>query len=89
VDDEVHQLLKHFGCTEPLRHLGQEIEAHARGDWAAANAQFRTFLGSLFDEVARVCAGDAKTAGLTSENRRRLLAEIGFLGEIQTIVLTY
>jgi hypothetical protein len=67
--------------AEPLGHLGQGIEAHARGDWAAANAQFRTFLESLFDEIARVCAGDAKTAGLTSENRRRLLAEMGFLAE--------
>jgi hypothetical protein len=27
------------------------------------------------------CEGEAKTAGLTSENRRRLLADIGFLKE--------
>jgi hypothetical protein len=52
VDDEVHVLLKHFGFSEPLGHLGQGIEAHARGDWAAANAQFRTFLEGLFDAIA-------------------------------------
>ena len=78
-DDEVHQLLKHFGFAETLAHLGQGIEAHGRGDWAAANAQFRTFLESLFDEIARQCAGPDKTGALTSENRRQLLATIGFL----------
>jgi len=81
VDDEVHQLLKHFRFTEALGHFDQGIEAHARGDWAAANDQFRTFLEGLFDAIARHCEGDAKTASLTSENRRRLLADIGFLSE--------
>lgn len=81
VDDEVHELLKHFGFSEPLGHLGQGIEAHARGDWAAANAQFRTFLEGLFDDIARHCEGADKTAHLTSENRRALLAKINFLAE--------
>lgn len=79
VDDEVHQLLKHFGFSEPLGHLDQGIEAHTRGDWAAANAQFRTFLEGLFDDIAQHCEGADKTAALTSENRRQLLATIGFL----------
>lgn len=81
VDDEVHQLLKHFGFVEPLGHLGQGIEAHVRGDWAAANAKFRTFLEGLFDDIARHCEGATKTDSLTSENRRRLLASIKFLAE--------
>jgi hypothetical protein len=81
VDDEVHQLLKHFEFTTPLGHLGQGIEAHTRGDWAAANAQLRTFLESLFDDIARNIEGSEKTAPLTSENRRALLAKIGFLAE--------
>ena len=81
VDDEVHQLLKHFKFIEPLGHLDQGIEAHARGDWAAANAQFRTFLEGLFDDIAEACEGSAKTAALTSENRRQLLRQIGFLAE--------
>ncbi|MCS3765557.1 MULTISPECIES: hypothetical protein [Bradyrhizobium] len=81
VDDEVHQLLKHFSFVEPLGHLDQGIEAHARGDWAAANAQFRTFLEGLFDEIARYCDGADKTDVLTSENRRALLAKIGFLAK--------
>ncbi|MBS0248405.1 MAG: hypothetical protein JSR61_17455 [Proteobacteria bacterium] len=81
IDDEVHQLLKHFAFQEPLGHLGQGIEAHARGDWAAANAQFRTFLESLFDDIARYCEGSDKTDALNSEGRRQLLAKIGFLAE--------
>ena len=81
VDDEVHQLLKHFGFFEPLGHLDQGIEAHTRGDWAAANAQFRTFLEGLFDDIARHCEGADKTAALSSENHRQRLAKIGFLAE--------
>ena len=80
VDDEVHELLKHFGFSESLGHLGQGIEAHARGDWAAANAQFRTFLEGLFDAIALHKGGD-KSAQPSSENRRAWLAKIGYLAE--------
>jgi hypothetical protein len=52
VDDEVHELLKHFAFSESRGHLDQGIETHARGDWAAANAQFRTFLEGLLDAIA-------------------------------------
>jgi hypothetical protein len=80
VDDEVHELLKHFGLSESLGHLGQGIEAHARGDWAAANAQFRTFLEGLFDAIA-FHEGADRSAQPTSENRRAWLAKIGYLAE--------
>lgn len=78
-DDEVRQLLKHFGFATPLGHLEQAIEAHTRADWAAANGQLRTFLESLFDEfAARV--NPARAAQLaSSENRRAMLAADGFL----------
>lgn len=78
-DDEVHQLLKTFRFETPLGHLGQAIEAHTRGDWAAANSQLRTFMESLFDDIAHNVR-PAEAAQLpTSENRRALLAEVGFL----------
>lgn len=78
-DDEVHQLLKHFGFATPLGHLDQAIEAYTRGDWAACNSQLRTFLESLYDEIAcRVKPAEAPQLA-SSENRRRLLADIGFL----------
>jgi hypothetical protein len=80
VDDEVHELLKHFGFLEPLGHLSQGIEAHARGDWAAANAQFRTFLEGLFDAIA-FHEGADRSAQPTSENHRAFLAKMGYLAE--------
>lgn len=51
-DDEVHLLLDRFGLLVPRGHLDQGITAHVRGQWAAANAQFRTFIESLLDEIA-------------------------------------
>lgn len=80
VDNEVHELLKHFGFSEPLGHLSQGIEAHARGDWAAANAQFRTFIEGLFDAIAFHEGADRATQP-TSENRRAWLAKLGYLSE--------
>ncbi|HTR34990.1 MAG TPA: hypothetical protein VMH80_03760 [Bryobacteraceae bacterium] len=59
-DDEVHALLDRYGFAVSRGHLDQGIAAHARGDWAAANAQFRPFIESLFDAIAeRLAAGAA------------------------------
>lgn len=77
-DDEVHQLLKRFGFTTPLGHLNQAIEAHTRGDWAAANAQARTFFESILDAIANHLRPE-QASQLSSENRRALLSEIKFL----------
>jgi len=55
-DDEVHMLLDAFGFATPKGHLDQGIAAHVRGDWAAANAQFRPFVESLFDSMAQLLA---------------------------------
>lgn len=78
-DDEVHELLKLHQFATSKGHLDQAIEAHTRGDWAACNAQLRTFLESLFDELAgRI--DPARAAQLPNpDNRRALLAEHGFL----------
>jgi hypothetical protein len=57
-DDEVHVLLDRFGFGVSRGHLDQGIAAHVRGDWAAANGCFRTFIESLFDSIAeRLAAG--------------------------------
>ena len=58
-DDEVHLLLDRYGFRVPKGHLDQGIAAHARGDWAAANAQFRPFIESLFDCIAEAIAQGA------------------------------
>jgi hypothetical protein len=78
-DDEVHQLLKALQFTTPLGHLDQAVEAHTRGDWAACNSQLRTFLESLFDEIARNVRPQDAAQRPTSENRRALLASVDFL----------
>lgn len=78
-EDEVHQLLKSFQFMTPLRHLDQAVEAHTRGDWAACNSQLRTFLESLFDDIARNIRPQEAAQRPTYENRRALLADIGFL----------
>lgn len=78
-DDEVHRLLKSFGFATPLGHLDQAIEAHTRGDWAACNSQLRTFFESLFDDIARNVRPEEAAQRPSSENRRALLADIGFL----------
>ncbi|MCW2338170.1 hypothetical protein M2337_002403 [Sphingobium sp. B2D3A] len=78
-DSEVHELLKQYQFQVPKGHLDQAIEAHTRGDWAACNAQLRTFLESLFDQLAHRIAPAKAAALASSENRRALLASEGFL----------
>lgn len=77
-DDEVRQLLKEFDFSTSLGHLTQAIDNHTQGKWAAGNGQLRTFLESLFDSIA-IHLRSTEASQLTSENRRSLLAQIGFL----------
>jgi hypothetical protein len=74
-----HQLPKTLQFLTPLGHRVQAIEAHTRGNWAAANSQLRTFLESPFDDIARKVSPTEAAQRPTSENRRALLAQIGFL----------
>lgn len=79
-DDEVHELLRTLGFPVSEGHLTQAIDAHARGDWAAANSQIRTFLESLLDEIAIRLNLDPN-ANLTSENRRSALAQANYISQ--------
>ena len=78
-DDEVRRLLRQLGFQLPAGHLDQAIEAHTRGDWAAANAQLRTFFESLFEAIAFAVDHAAASSCANSENRRAMLAAKGFL----------
>jgi hypothetical protein len=60
-----------------LGHLDQALDGHARGKWATANSQLRTFLEGMLDEIAQRL--DPATKSQTSENRRTRLAVLGFL----------
>jgi hypothetical protein len=58
-DDEVHGRLDMHGFGVAKGHLDQGIAAHARGEWAGANAQFRSFIESLYDSISERLAGGA------------------------------
>jgi hypothetical protein len=75
-DDEVHILLDRHKLVTSKGHLDQGIRAHSEGDWAAANSQFRTFLESLFDEIALRVDSRNAPGTKTGETRRQLLANL-------------
>lgn len=73
-NDDVHMLLQQHGFIVPLGHLTQAINAHSRGEWAAANGQLRTFLEGLLDQVAERLVPERASATQTGHHRRTLLA---------------
>jgi hypothetical protein len=74
--DEVDALLEQHRFTTAKGHLDQARSAHGRGEWAGANAQIRTFMDSLFDEIAeRLDPARATRAG-TGQPRRTILASM-------------
>jgi hypothetical protein len=83
-DNEVHALLDRYGFTISKGHLDQGIAAHGRGDWAAANSQFRPFIESLFDSIAEYLAagaavpppGNQRRIWLANRNPPFFLAEL-------------
>lgn len=77
-DDEVHELLRLLEFGRSAGHLNQALEAHGRGHWAAANSQFRAFLESVVEAVAR-SVGVAGAERLTPANRLAALGKAGFL----------
>ncbi|MEE9159390.1 MAG: hypothetical protein V3U60_13530 [Gammaproteobacteria bacterium] len=72
--DELLVLLDNHGFGTARGHLEQAIDAHTRGDWAAANAQLRSFVEELFDRIAEVLSGGHTTSLSTSHERREWLA---------------
>jgi hypothetical protein len=78
VQSEIERLLEKHGLTTPRGHLTEALDAHARGSWAAANSQIRTFLDALLDEIAVKL--DLTAAVMSSgQARRTKLAALGFL----------
>jgi hypothetical protein len=75
---EVERLLDKHGFATPKGHLKQALDAHGRGDWAAANAQIRTFFDALLDEIA-VRLDPAAASLASGQPRRTRLALMGFL----------
>lgn len=73
-NDEVREVLNEYGFKITLGHLEQAIAAHSRGDWAAANAQLRTCMESLLDEIAQLLYPKEVKACKSAHTRQELLA---------------
>jgi hypothetical protein len=77
-EDEIRHLLSRHSFAVAKGHLDQAFAAHIDGHWAAANSQIRSFLDSLFDEIAERI--DPAVACLPSgQQRRSKLSANGFL----------
>ncbi len=76
-EDEVSRILAQPAFQLSRGHLTQALDAHGRGDWAAANSQTRAFYEALLDDFAN--AIDPAMATGSSEARRQRLATEGFL----------
>ncbi len=74
-EDQLIYLLKKFGFGTAIGHYEQAVAAHARGEWAAANAQLRAFVEEFFNKAQEiVCPGHYSS----SKERRNALANAGF-----------
>ncbi len=74
-ENQLNTLLEKFGFATSKGHYEQAVAAHARGEWAAANAQLRTFVEDFFNKTQTiVCPGQ-----YSSSNERKIaLAKAGF-----------
>ena len=75
-ENELNSLLDKFRFTTTKGHIDQAISAHARGNWASANAQLRSFMESLFDSIADNLVGDKTTLPPPGHQRREFLAKL-------------
>ena len=77
-ESELMQLMNKHGLETPKGHLQQALDAHARGNWAGANGQIRTFFDALLDAIAEGVDPSSATLS-TGHPRRAKLASTGFL----------
>jgi hypothetical protein len=76
-EDELVRLLKKYAFVTASGHLDQALDAHGRGNWAAANGQIRSFIESMLDEIAAKL--DSSSSLPSGHARRAKLASLGFL----------
>ncbi len=74
-ENQLISLLEKHGFDIAKGHYEQAVAAHARGEWAAANAQLRTFVEEFFNKTQSIiCPGH-----YSSSNERKIaLAKAGF-----------
>jgi hypothetical protein len=73
--EEIFILLNKYNFDTPLGHLRQAMDAHANGRWASANSQLRTYVESLFNEMAEQIYGKNKLNNMSSHQKREALSK--------------
>lgn len=75
-EDQILSLIDKFGFVVAKGHYEQAISAHARGEWAAANAQLRTFVEDVLGNIQNiVCQDESRTIS----DKLNALASSGFI----------
>ena len=80
VGNELYRLLELYRFLEAKGHLEQAVENHSNANWAAANAQFRTFMESLLTSIANYLIPDRNCTGFG--DAIQWLSEISILNPV-------
>lgn len=75
-EDELILLLKRHGFNTAKGHYEQAIAAHSRSDWAAANAQLRSFVEEFFNKTQIILHPSEECS--SSNEHKISLAKNGF-----------
>jgi hypothetical protein len=78
IESDLVRLLDRHGFGTAKGHLEQAMENHARGNWAAANGQLRTFFDALLDGITERLEPGAESLP-SGQPRRAKLAALDFL----------
>lgn len=74
-ESELENLLIKHHFVIAKGHYEQAVAAHSRGEWASANAQLRSFIEELFNELqSKICPGSYSS----SQQKKQALAQNGF-----------
>jgi hypothetical protein len=74
-ENHLIELLNKFGFSMTIGHYEQATSAFARGDWAAANGQIRTFFESLLNSIAEKVISEKLSAETSGYKKWEYLAK--------------
>jgi hypothetical protein len=74
-NEEIFLLLDKYKFSTPLGHLRQAMNNHEHGKWASANSQLRTYVESLFHEIAERIFGVEHLKGMKDHLKKAELSK--------------
>ncbi len=77
-EDRLVEILKKRGFNTALGHYEQAVATHGRGEWAAANAQLRSFVEEFFNRIHTLTNAGSATQ---TKARKDELANVGFFSK--------